>query len=290
MPKAKKTKRKAPVTLSVTAVPPEGGSKPTTTRTVIRRFHVLIKRKTQLQKLLSEARTTEADQDATKKELQAVEDDIVDLGGLETYQRMSNIGQGNDRGGGSEKIFVGWLNELSEPQRLREAKRQFKLLEVGALRHDNYTPYTTWIDNTPIDLHSRHPDILEQDFLRLNEEENRGRWDLISLSLVVNFVPDAKDRGRMLRLSHDMLRADGYLFLALPLPCVLNSRYMTTEHLQGLMNVLGFTQIRSRWREGGKMAYWLYKKANIPLRPNTSLYEKKVVLRTGNRNNFCVLL
>lgn len=218
MPKAKKAKRKAPVTLSVTTVPSEGGSKPTTTRTVIRQFHVLIKRKAQLHKLLSEARSSTADQDAAKKELQATEDDIVRLGGLEAYQRMSNIGQGNDRGGGSERIFVGWLSELSESQRLREEKRQFKyvvsgriiflavspltpcdyrLLEVGALRHDNYAPYTTWINNTPIDLRSRHPGILEQDFLRYNEDENRGRWDLISLSLVVNYVPDAKDRGML---------------------------------------------------------------------------------------------
>ena len=47
----------------------------------------------------------------------------------------------------------------------------------------------------PIDLHSRHPDIKEQDFLQLDEEENREKWDLISLSLVVNFVPEPKDRG-----------------------------------------------------------------------------------------------
>ena len=133
MPKAKKTKRKAPVTLSIDAVPSEGGSKPTTTRTVIRRFHILIKRKTQLQKVLSEVNSNAADQDAAKKELQAVEDDIVNLGGLETYQRMSNIGQGNGRGGGSEKIFVGWLNELSEPQKLREDKRQYKYVVIGRI-------------------------------------------------------------------------------------------------------------------------------------------------------------
>ena len=67
------------------------------------------------------------------EQLQAVEDDIDNLGGLETYQRMSNIGQGNDRGGGSEKIFVGWLNELSEPQKLREDKRQYKYVVIGRI-------------------------------------------------------------------------------------------------------------------------------------------------------------
>lgn len=46
-----------------------------------------------------------------------------------------------------------------------------------------------------LDLHSRHRDILEQDFLLMDEAAHRDRWNVISLSLVVNFVPDAKDRG-----------------------------------------------------------------------------------------------
>jgi 25S rRNA (adenine2142-N1)-methyltransferase len=70
---------------------------------------------------------------------------------------------------------------------------------VGALKPDNYAS-CTWIDNTPMDLNSRHPSIIEQDFLLLNEEENNEKWDLISLSLVLNFVPEALDRG--LCMSH----------------------------------------------------------------------------------------
>lgn len=46
-----------------------------------------------------------------------------------------------------------------------------------------------------MDLNSRHPSILEQDFLLLDEEQNRKKWDLISLSLVLNFVPKPPDRG-----------------------------------------------------------------------------------------------
>ena len=68
------------------------------------------------------------------------------------------------------------------------------MLEVGALKPDNYAS-CAWMDVTPIDLHSRHPDITEQDFLKMDEDANRERWDLISLSLVVNFVPDIRDRG-----------------------------------------------------------------------------------------------
>jgi 25S rRNA (adenine2142-N1)-methyltransferase len=70
-----------------------------------------------------------------------------------------------------------------------------RLLEVGALKPDNYVACSSWIDATPIDLRSRHPSILEQDFLLLDETENHEKWDSISLSLVLNFVPDARDRG-----------------------------------------------------------------------------------------------
>lgn len=70
-----------------------------------------------------------------------------------------------------------------------------RVLEVGALKPDNYAACIEWMEVTPIDLHSQHPDILEQDFLLMDEEEHHAKWDIISLSLVVNFVPDAKDRG-----------------------------------------------------------------------------------------------
>lgn len=75
-----------------------------------------------------------------------------------------------------------------------------RVLEVGALKPDNYASCTSWMDVTPIDLHSRHPSILEQDFLAMDEAANTAKWDLISLSLVVNFVPDVEDRGALCNL------------------------------------------------------------------------------------------
>ena len=72
---------------------------------------------------------------------------------------------------------------------------RLSLLEVGALKPDNYAACEGWIDVTPIDLHSQHPSIMEQDFLLMDPEEHREQWDAISLSLVLNFVPNARDRG-----------------------------------------------------------------------------------------------
>ncbi|KAG6878790.1 hypothetical protein C0993_008089 [Termitomyces sp. T159_Od127] len=52
------------------------------------------------------------DSEESVKSLAVIEDRISQLGGLETYQRMSAIGQGTDRGGGSEKILIGWLKDF----------------------------------------------------------------------------------------------------------------------------------------------------------------------------------
>jgi len=70
-----------------------------------------------------------------------------------------------------------------------------RMLEVGALKPDNYEPCSTWIDWTPMDLHSRHPRIIEQDFLTMSAQDHIDNWDAISLSLVLNFVPSPADRG-----------------------------------------------------------------------------------------------
>lgn len=72
-----------------------------------------------------------------------------------------------------------------------------RLLDVGAVKPDNYHSCASWIDVMPIDLHSRHPSILEQDFLCMDLERHCEAWDIISLSLVLNFVPDGKDRGTL---------------------------------------------------------------------------------------------
>lgn len=65
---------------------------------------------------------------------------------------------------------------------------------------------------------------------------------------------------------------------------------MSFEHLARLMETLGFAELRCRWREGGKMAYWLYQKQRESRLQDFRGFAKKVVLRQGNRNNFAILL
>lgn len=118
MAKTRKNKRKAPVTSSVRpsdrSSQPSGSSyRPQATRTVIRRFHVLLKRQGQLRQVIQDA-TPHAKTGflSAQNELSSVEEEIEALGGLAAYQRMSTIGQGKDRGGGSEKVLIAWMREL----------------------------------------------------------------------------------------------------------------------------------------------------------------------------------
>ena len=118
MPKAHKHKRKAPVTVSTAAAsesaaqqPSGSSSRPQATRTTIRRFHNLIKRQAQLQQIIRGGQKN-SDSQSAKAELAHVEKEIEDLGGLAAYQRMSTIGQGKDRGGGSEKVLISWLRDM----------------------------------------------------------------------------------------------------------------------------------------------------------------------------------
>lgn len=110
MPKARK--KKLPVT--VNQRPTGVSSNPHSSRTVIRRFHVLLKQKTQLENGPGSATIV--------AQLTNIQREIEELGGLEAYQRMSAIGQGSDRGGGSEKFLIPWLKEVAAQKELAEKK------------------------------------------------------------------------------------------------------------------------------------------------------------------------
>lgn len=191
------------------------------------------------------------------------------------------------------------------------------MLEIGALSPKNHAAKQSYIANTPIDLNSQHPDILAQDFLQrpLPKTEDE-KFDIVSCSLVLNFVPEPRDRGqsarmegdtslvnshvslsftgRMLKLIHQQLLPSerSFLFLVLPTACTENSRYMTSEHLKALLRVIGFEQVKKRAKPGGKVIYTLWKRqaSSVPSQGVTS-FKKRTELRAGaKRNNFLVLI
>jgi len=95
-------KRKTPVTDNFIANHTSPSSK--STRTIIRQFHNLLKRRARL--------LNKPLDDTTQHTLTGIDQELNELGGLDAYQHMSTIGQGTIRGGGSEKVFVAWLREL----------------------------------------------------------------------------------------------------------------------------------------------------------------------------------
>ncbi|KAI6824157.1 nucleolus protein [Hortaea werneckii] len=255
------------------------------TRQLIRTHH-------QLNKELAKAEALGDHEGATelKKRIEA-------FGGLESYQQASIQGQAKDRGGDSSVILMEWLkpaaaSEQANPPRLR-------LLEVGALSTKNACSKSAIFDIERIDLNSQAEGIKQQDFMeRPLPSSDSERFDVISLSLVLNYVPEAEGRGEMLRRTCQFLRAEGStakdiktafpaLFLVLPAPCIFTSRYMNEERLSCVMASLGYVLLR--FKHTHKLMYTLWQLRDEPA-PRGQSYPKKEVNPGGNRNNFSVVL
>lgn len=121
------------------------------------------------------------------------------------------------------------------------------------------------------------------------------KFDLISLSLVLNFVPSAQERGSMLRRTTKFLQArpelgewSALLFLVLPAPCVVNSRYFNDERLALIMASLGYV-LRER-KQTSKLVYYLWQLRDAPAKRMEQRFGKVKVRDGGAMNNFCVVL
>lgn len=220
------------------------------------------------------------------------------LGGLETYQQASIQGQESRRGGDSSVVLVDWLKPTLETG---GCSQKLKLLEVGALSNRNACSLCGFFYVERIDLNSQGDGIIKQDFMErpIPNSATNDYFDIISLSLVVNFVPDLAQRGEMLRrvtrfltrTNSSMSRGANLLpalFLVLPAPCVTNSRYMTELQLAAIMESLGFCL--SRRKQSTKLIYylWQWKEA---VAENAKQNFPKVLLNDGrSRNNFSIVL
>ena len=154
---------------------------------------------------------------------------------------------------------------------------------------------------TRIDLETQSEGIIKQDFIqRPVPAYDKDQFDIISLLLVLNYVPEAADRGEMLKRTTSFLdkRAprtfskelqDFFpaLFLVLPAPCVMNSRYVNEEMLTLMTASLGFLMVRRK--QTAKLVYYLWLLRDRPM-PEEQNFEKKEIWSGGQRNNFAVVL
>ncbi|KAI7159211.1 nucleolus protein [Hortaea werneckii] len=262
------------------------------TRQLIRTHH-------QLNKELAKAEALGDYEGATdlKKRIEA-------FGGLESYQQASIQGQAKDRGGDSSMILMEWLKlEWLKPVTTsgQPNPSKLRLLEVGALSTKNACSKSGIFDIERIDLNSQAEGIKQQDFMeRPLPWSDSERFDIISLSLVLNYVPDAEGRGEMLRRTCQFLRTEDSaapvndtktafpaLFLVLPAPCIFTSRYMNEERLMCVMASLGYVLLR--FKHTHKLIYTLWQLRDEPA-PEDQSFPKKEVNPGGNRNNFSVVL
>lgn len=286
MAKAKAKRQKLlsssrPISSSTTTKTSSHSSK--STRTTIRSYHTL-------QKRLSQA-LADGDEDLAA----TLQSQLSASGGLEAYQAASTLGQSAQRGGDTSKVLVEWLQPV-----MREACQPLRILEVGALSTMNALNIPGKTVVRRIDLRSNAAEIEEQDFMTLSTEQpwdGSVKYDVLSLSLVVNFVGDSGGRGRMLQRTTKFLGASAALegsgqlpalFLVLPLPCVDNSRYLTEDRLGEIMVSLGYEQLQVK--KTNKLYYSLWRYDSNKETTATSVFKKEELRSGRDRNNFCIVL
>ncbi|XP_071955487.1 uncharacterized protein [Antedon mediterranea] len=239
---------------------------------LISQFHVLNK---ELEKL-----KTDTDKQINKKQkMKVITKQLQEVGGIDTYQATSRLGEFKNGSTNSAKWVVRQLKEhnirLSTPTKLR-------LLDVGALQL-NYTKFK-WIESTAIDLNPSQPGILKADFFDLKVKSSKV-YDVLVLSLVLNFVGMPHRRGEMLKKCAQVCKQMGYLIIVLPLACVTNSRYLTHDHLIAILDSIGFTLITSH--NSRKLSYKMFQLT----KESTKTSFKKQILNNGTKcNNFSIVV
>ncbi|TVY65734.1 25S rRNA adenine-N(1) methyltransferase [Lachnellula suecica] len=285
--KKKKTKLKSLSASRPHTVIPARSISSKATRTLIRSHHTLEKQRA---KALTDGDGAKAE--TLRKQIEA-------QGGLENYQRASLLGQSNDRGGDSSRVLVEWLAPVLPMLKEQTANGQpVRMLEVGALSVTNACSKSRLFNMERIDLNSQAEGITQQDFMeRPLPLDGREQFDIISLSLVLNYVPDAMGKGEMLLRVLKFLDAKKYpeglkgyfasVFLVLPAPCVTNSRYMDEGKMEAIMVALGFVMVKKKLST--KLVYYLWRLEAATTK--RSLGFKKEELRSGKtRNNFSIVL
>jgi len=269
------------------AIKPKASLSSQATRTLIRTHH-------QLNKQLGAAKAK-----CDHAEASQIQKRIDDLGGLKSYQQASIQGQSNDRGGDSSTVLMAWLHHLDKA--LSDMRPKLRLLEVGALSTRNACSRSGLFDVQRIDLNSQAEGILQQDFMqRPLPKSHAEKFDIISLSLVVNYVPDAARRGEMLRRTCQFLDTAHQdsgtsemkvnfpaLFLVLPAPCITNSRYMDEARLKSIMQSLGYTLLQRK--QTAKLVYYLWHMSQ-PAASSAMHFPKEEVNPGVTRNNFSIVL
>ena len=223
--------------------------------------------------------------------------------GIMEYQLASLKGGSKSKGWGASGSWLAtrilnWIRPLFqctaiETEResttnIEEERPKYEMitmLDVGAINGEVYTKYSSWLQVESIDLNSQSCAVLEQDFMERPYSGDTKCFHVVCLSLVINFVCDPTGRGEMLRRTRHFLIPKGILYLVLPLPCVTNSRYLNHQHLQFIMQSLGFHLTEHHFSKKLAFYIWMldesYHYQSVP---------KKILRNGAGMNNFAIVL
>lgn len=187
------------------------------------RFHALLQQEHRLQATLETTAkrvrmapaATAADPSATPEsveaQLRAIRADIEAMGGRRAYQAASQL---NTREFRTSRIVTSTLTALG--LRPSSGKPLPRVLEIGAINPD--LQRVRWLSTRAIDILASAPGVEQRDFFTLRppcispvalsgaETVKDGPFDVIVCSMVLNCVPTAAARGRMLVMCRDLLR------------------------------------------------------------------------------------
>ncbi|PIK61653.1 putative 25S rRNA (adenine(2142)-N(1))-methyltransferase [Apostichopus japonicus] len=266
--KTRKRKRRKPVTEQ------EQGNRSKRSKSLIWEIHHLNQ---ELDRITADPDLTTQEKETKKENLQ---EKIATLGGLTAYQTASKKGE-HHHGNFNTAQWV--IKALQEVFPAGQERPQLELLDVGAVSL-NYEKQKKWISCTAIDLHPQQADILECDLIKFQMKQSEI-FDVIVLSLVLNFAGTPEKRGRMLQCSSRLCKENGYVFIVLPLACLDNSRYMTDDLLDEIMASLGFKKVKGH--NSRKLSFKMYQKEKAKGKQDF----KKRKVREGVRcNNFCITM
>jgi 25S rRNA (adenine2142-N1)-methyltransferase len=269
------------------------------TQKTISEYHCLLKQSERLERELKKSL-----EKRKAKELAIVKEKLNKIG-LDTYQ-LASI-KSCEKGRGSCGHYL--IASMKKYEFQREEGKKVKVLDVGAITGQEYIKYR-FMEVVSIDLQSQSPLVKKCDFFDYRQSYNEHRepvelenddvvpqqsatFDIVCLSLVLNFVPHPLRRGEMLLHAHTFIKPNGWLYVVLPLPCISNSRYFDRNLLIQLVNSIGFRMVC--YKESKKLCYLVFERLELgnalkSEKPSKNLYKKTEIHSGKKKNNFCILL
>ena len=188
---------------------------------------------------------------------------------------------------------------LKLPRSTINSLYKLRLLDVGSIT-DPFKQYSEILLPDAIDLNPCKSTIIKSDFFSFPKDclnalppndsashDKSSFYDVVVLSLVLNFVGDPRKRGEMLRKAAKLLKNDGLLFLILPLACVKNSRYFNVDDLTSILEFCGLLYIELR--ESEKLFGITCVKKHAGSVSNNDFTTRSHRRKGKKRNNFTIL-